>query len=194
MRVLSRAGAKALWLAAAGLLGLLSGCGAEYRPVVTPENPTGPAEQDPNANFLVISANAASTSGLATLINGPGETILAQATLGNGAFSFALNSSGSVGYSLNSNADTNVTMDAYAATAPTSANSTFGLQTRNVTNSTLTPGSNPTGIFVGTNDVYLLEPYSALAPTAPMAAPGPPPATAPMSAPMAAAPIVLAVV
>lgn len=167
MRVLSRAGAKALWLAAAGLVGLLSGCGAEYRPVVTPETPTGPAEQNPNANFVVISANAASTSGLATLINGPGETILAQATLGNGAFSFALNSSGSVGYSLNSNANTNVTMDAYATTAPLTTASSFGLQTRNVTNSTLTPGSNPTGIFVGTNDVYLLEPYSTLTPASP---------------------------
>jgi YVTN family beta-propeller protein len=167
--VLSRAGAPAPWLAAVGLLGLLSGCGAQYRPVVTPVNPSGPASQDANANFVVLSTNGPSSSGLATLINGPGDTILAQATLGNGPFSFALNSSGSVGYSLNGNGDTNVTMDAYAATSPTTANSTFGLQTRNVTNSTLTPGSNPTAIFVGTNDVYLLEPYTPLLPTTPAA-------------------------
>lgn len=161
----------ALWLTAAGLTGLLmSGCGAQYRPVVTPINPTGPASQDTSGNFVVLSTDSSSTSGLATLINGLGDTIMAQATLGDGVFSFALNSTGSTGYSLNSNADTNVTLDAYPTSAPTSVSTSFGLQTSHVTNSTLTPGSNPTGIFVGTNDVYLLEPYSTLSPTAPGAA------------------------
>lgn len=164
--MLSRAGAAAPWLAAVGLLGLLSGCGAQYRPVVTPVNPTGPAQQNSNANFVAISTNGPSTNGLATLINGNGDTILAQATLGNGAFAFSLNSTGSVGYSLNGNGNTNVTLDAYATSAPTTANSTFGLQTRNVTNSTLTSGSNPTAIFTGTSDLYLIEPYTALSPTA----------------------------
>jgi YVTN family beta-propeller protein len=167
--VLSRAGAAAPWLAAVGLVGLLSGCGAQYRPVVTPVNPTGPASQDPNANFVVLSTNSPSSSGLATLINGPGDTIVAQATLGNGVFSFALNSTGSTGYSLNSNGNTNVTLDAYPTSAPTSISTSFGLQTSHVTNSTLTAGSNPTGIFVGTNDIYLLEPYSPLSPTTPAA-------------------------
>src|SRR5581483_2599012 len=156
-----------LCLTAAGLLGLLSGCGAEYRPVVTPVNPTGPAQQDNNGNFVVLSTDTSASTGLATLINGLGDTIMAQATLGNGLFSFALNSSGSGGYSLNSNGDTDVTLDAYPTTAPTSAATSFGLQTSHVTNSTLTPGSNPTGIFVGTNDIYLLEPYTTLSPGAP---------------------------
>ncbi len=168
--MLSRAGATALWLTAVGLLGLLSGCGAQYRPVVTPINPTGPAPQDNNANFVVLSTDTSASTGLATLINGLGDTIMAQATLGNGVFSFALNSSGSGGYSLNSNGDTNVTLDAYPTSAPTSAATSFGLQTSHVTNSTLTPGSNPTGIFVGTSDIYLLEPYTPLSPTAPAAA------------------------
>lgn len=165
--MLSRAGAAAPWLAAVGLLGLLSGCGAQYRPVVTPVNPTGPAGQAANANFIVLSTNGPSTTGLATLINGTGDTIIAQATLGTGPFAFALNSSGSGGYNLNSNGDTNVTLDAYPATPPVTTTSTFGLQTRNVTNSTLTPGSNPTAMFVGTTDVYVLEPYSTLSPTTP---------------------------
>ncbi len=164
--MLSRAGAAAPWLAAVGLLGLLSGCGAQYRPVVTPINPTGPAQQNTNANFVAISTNGPGNIGLATLINGNGDTIQAQATLGTGPFSFALDSTGSEGYSLNGNANTNVTLDAYPTTAPTTTNSTFGLQTRNVTNSTLTAGSNPTAVFVGTNDLYLLEPYSTLSPTA----------------------------
>jgi hypothetical protein len=69
-----------------GLLGLLSGCGAQYRPVVTPVNPTGPAAQDANANFIVLSTNGPSTTGLATLVNGSGDTIIAQATLGTGPF------------------------------------------------------------------------------------------------------------
>jgi len=164
--VLSRAGAKAPWLAAAGLLALLSGCGAQYRPVVTPLNPTGPASQDNGGNFVVLSTDSAASNGLATLINGTGDTIMAQATLGNGVFSFALNSSGSTGYSLNSNGNANVTLDAYPTTAPTSASTSFGLQTSHVTNSTLTAGANPTNGFIGTNDVYLLEPYTTLSPSA----------------------------
>jgi YVTN family beta-propeller protein len=165
--VLSRAGAAAPWLAAVGLLGLLSGCGAEFRPVVTPVSPTGPASQDTNANFVVLTTNSPATNGLATLINGPGDTTMAQATLGNGVFSFALNSSGSTGYSLNSNADTSVTLDAYPTTAPATTSTSFGLQTSNVTNSTLTAGANPVAIFVATNDIFLLEPYTVLSPTAP---------------------------
>ncbi len=166
--MLSCARAAAPWLAAVGLLGLLSGCGAQYRPVVTPVNPTGPASQDPNANFVVISTNSPATNGLATLINGPGDTIMAQATLGNGPFSFALDSSGSFGYSLNSNGNTNVTLDAYATSAPAASSATAtGLQTRNVTNSTLTPGSNPTAIFAVASNLYLLEPYTTLSPTMP---------------------------
>jgi YVTN family beta-propeller protein len=151
-----------------GLVGLLSGCGGQYRPVVTPINPTGPASQDQNGNIVVLSTNSPATSGLATLINGLGDTIMAQATLGNGPFSFAVDSTGSFGYSLNSNGDTNVTLDAYATSVPAAnTGSATGLQTRNVTNSTLTPGSNPTAIFAVTNNLYLLEPYTTLSPTMP---------------------------
>ena len=164
--MLSRAGAAAPWLAAVGLLGLLTGCGAQYRPVVTPVNPTGPAAQNANANFIALSTNGPSSTGLATLANGNGDTIQAQATLGTGPFSFALNSSGSEGYNLDGNGNTNVTLDAYPTSAPTSANTTFGLQTRNVTNSTLTAGANPVALFVTGTDLYLIEPYTALSPTA----------------------------
>jgi YVTN family beta-propeller protein len=116
----------------------------------------------------VLSTNSPATSGLATLINGLGDTIMAQATLGNGPFSFAMDSTGSFGYSLNSNGNTNVTLDAYATSVPAANTGTAtGLQTRNVTNSTLTPGSNPTAIFAVTNNLYLLEPYTTLSPTMP---------------------------
>lgn len=164
--MLSRAGAIAPWLAAVGLLGLLSGCGAPFRPVVTPLNPTGPASQTANANVLAISSNSPTSSGLATLVSGTGDTLLAQATLGGGPFSFALNSTGSGGYNLNSNGNTTVTLDAYAATAPAPTATAFGLQTRNVTNSTLTQGANPVNLFVGSSDLYLLEPFAPLSPDA----------------------------
>ncbi len=164
--MLSRAGATAPWLAAVGLLGLLSGCGAPFRPVVTPVNPTGPASQAGNANVIALSTNSPSSNGLATLVSGTGDTLLAQATLGSGPFSFALNSTGSGAYNLNSNGNTNVTLNAYAATAPAPTATAFGLQTRNVTNSTLTQGANPVNIFVGTSDIYLLEPYATLSPDA----------------------------
>ena len=164
--MLSRAGATAPWLAAVGLLGLLSGCGAQFRPVVTPVNPTGPPSQVANANVIALSSNSPTSNGLATLVNGNGDTLLAQATLGSGPFSFALNSGGTVAYNLNSNGNTNVTLNAYAATAPAPTAAAFGLQTRNVTNSTLTQGANPVAIFAGGADVYLLEPYASLSPTA----------------------------
>jgi YVTN family beta-propeller protein len=164
--VLSRAGAAAPWLAAVGLLGLLSGCGPQVRPVVTPINPTGPAQQVSNDNFIALSTNSPSASGLATSVDGTGDTLLAQATLGSGPFSFALNSTGGSGYSLNSNGNTTVTLDAYPTSTPAATSSSFGLSTRNVTSSTLTQGANPVAIFVGTADVYLLEPYATLSPDA----------------------------
>jgi YVTN family beta-propeller protein len=164
--VLSRAGASAPWLAAVGLLGLLSGCGAQSRPVVTPVNPTGPAAQVSNSNFVALSTNSPSSNGLATLVDGTGDTLLAQATLGNGPFSFALNSLGSSGYNLNSNGSTSVTLTAYPTSVPAATAGSFGLQTRNVSNATLTQGANPVAIFVGSADIYLLEPYAVLSPTA----------------------------
>ncbi len=147
--MLSKAGAKTPWLAAVSLLWLLSGCGDQYRPVVTPINPPGPAPQ-PQTEFIAISSPGPSAPGVVTVIDAAGDTVTAQATTGLGPFSFALSSVGGEGFNLNSNNNGAVTLNSYLLT---------GLQTKNVLTSTLAPGANPANILNTTNTVYLIEPY-----------------------------------
>ncbi len=160
--MLSKAGARGPWLAAVGLFGLVSGCGSQYRPVVTPINPTGPASQ-PLSYFVAVSGPSPATPGLVTIIDASGDTVLAQATLGAGPFSFALNGSGTEGYNLNGNNSGAVTLNSYAISAGSAAGG--GLQTRNVNSSTLAAGANPVNIVSATNSttktdaIYLIEPY-----------------------------------
>ncbi len=160
--MLSKAGANVPWLAAVGLFGLLSGCGSQYRPVVNPVNPTGPASQ-PSSYFVAVSAPGPATPGIVTIIDASGDTILAQATLGAGPFAFALNGVGAEGYNLNGNNSGAVTLNSYAISTGTAAGG--GLQTRNVNSSTLSTGANPVNIISTTNAktksdaIYLIEPY-----------------------------------
>jgi YVTN family beta-propeller protein len=154
VRVLSNAGAKSLWLA--GLLGLLSGCGGQFRPVVTPINQVGPAPQ-PTSNFVAVSGPGPNAAGVVTILDGSGDTVLDQATLGAGPFSFAIDGAGASAYNLNSNGDGSVTMNSYALTTPSGTSG--GLQTKNVNSSTLSTGANPVNILATASTVYLIEPY-----------------------------------
>ena len=156
VRVLSKAGAKSPLLAAVGLVGLLSGCGNQYRPVVTPVNPVGPAPQPPSF-FVAVSGPGASAAGIVTIMDASGDTVLDQATLGAGPFSFAIDGSGASGYNLNGNNNGNVTLNSYALTTP--SGTTGGLQTKNVNSSTLSTGANPVNILATTSTIYLVEPY-----------------------------------
>ncbi len=105
------------WLAA-GLLAaaaLTTGCGNRYRPVINPVSPTGPAPQS-TSYAVVLSqpalAPAASASnpcpatpysspGVVTLVDFSGDSVLAQATIGTGPLTSALDSTGSTVYALN---------------------------------------------------------------------------------------------
>jgi YVTN family beta-propeller protein len=156
VRVLSKAGAKSPWLAAVGLFGLLSGCGGQFRPVVNPINQVGPAPQ-PTSNFVAVSGPGPNAAGVVTILDGSGDTILDQATLGAGPFSFAIDGAGASAYNLNSNGNGNVTMNSYALTTPSGTSG--GLQTKNVNSSTLSTGANPVNILATASTVYLIEPY-----------------------------------
>ncbi|MGI8773235.1 MAG: hypothetical protein ACR2JE_17570 [Acidobacteriaceae bacterium] len=156
MRVLSKAGAKSPWLAAVGLVGLLSGCGSQYRPVVNPINQTGPPPQ-PTSYFVAVSSPGPGAAGVVTILDGSGDTVLDQATLGAGPFSFAVDGAGASGYNLNSNGNGNVTLNSYALTTPSGTSG--GLQTKNVNSSTLSTGANPVNILATAATVYLIEPY-----------------------------------
>lgn len=159
VRVLSKAGARGPWFAAVGLVGLLSGCGSQYRPVVNPINQVGPAPQ-PTSFFVAVSSPGPAAAGVVTILDGSGDTVLDQATLGAGPFSFAVDGSGASGYNLNSNGNSNVTLNSYALTTPSGTGG--GLQTKNVNSSTLSTGANPVNILATANTVYLIEPYISL--------------------------------
>jgi YVTN family beta-propeller protein len=80
---------------------LADGCGAGYRPVVTPINPSGPAPQ-PYSYAVVISSPSPTAQGVATIIDYSGDTVMAQASIGVGPLAFSLDQTGSTGYTLNS--------------------------------------------------------------------------------------------
>ena len=81
----------ALALAAAFVL---SGCGSNLRPTVTPIVGTGPAAQ-PASNAFVISTPSATTQGVGTVVDYAGDTIMATAPIGPGPTMFTLNGAGS---------------------------------------------------------------------------------------------------
>lgn len=80
---------------------LIAGCGSNYRPVVTPVNPTGPAAQ-PISYAVVVSSPAAGSPGVATVIDYSGDSILTQAAIGPNPSAFTLDANGANGFTVNS--------------------------------------------------------------------------------------------
>src|SRR5579863_7321496 len=78
----------------------VAGCGAGYRPVVSPINPSGPAAQ-PQTFIGVVSSTSPTTPGSITVVDYAGDTIMAQAVIGPGPTSFTLDETGSNGYTVN---------------------------------------------------------------------------------------------
>lgn len=150
-------GPKRPWFATGAVLALagLSGCGNQYRPVVNPITPTGPAPQPqaflvafsqpsliplqsgaaspcPNTPSVDSNGNPVTPSpGIVTLIDFSGETVMAQATIGTGPLSFALDGTGSTAYSVN--------CDGTLSTVPISTT----LQSKNVLTTTLPTQPDP---------------------------------------------------
>ncbi len=113
---------------------LFAGCGAGYRPVVTPISPSGPASQ-PSANVAVVSSPSPTAPGIITVVDYAGDTIIAQAPIGPGPTSFTLDETGSNGYTVNS--------DGTLTNFP--VNST--LQAKNVQFTTLPATANVVNLF-----------------------------------------------
>jgi len=183
-----RAGAWAGLLS--GLLGVAllgaAGCGNQYRPVITPIQPTGPASQ-PNDLVVVVSQPGFSpvapglstpctggtygTPSVFTILDTSGDSIEAQANGGNGPLTFSLDASGSVG-AYTPNCDGTIT----------TAEPSTGLETKTVQTSTLLPGSEPTNTMLADGSLYVTEPglhgtvclpYSASSPADPAGNPSP---------------------
>ena len=158
------------WPAAGALVVLagLAGCGSQYRPVINPIVPTGPAAQ-PLSYVAVFSqpglvpATAASTippcqrdssgnvvaypsPGVVTVLDSAGDSVSAEATLGNGPLTFALDPTGSNAFSEN--------CDGTISSLVVSGS----LQSRNVNTSTLLPGSAPiNALILSSSSQYFVE-------------------------------------
>ncbi len=110
--------------AALAVSALVAGCGNNYRPVVTPITPSGPAAQV-TSYVVVVSSTGTSTAGVATIIDYSGDTIMAEAPIGVGPYAFTIDELGSEGYTINSNG----TLTNFPITTT--------LQAKNITQSTL---------------------------------------------------------
>jgi DNA-binding beta-propeller fold protein YncE len=123
---------------------LVAGCGSQYRPVVTPISPNGPAPQV-SSYVVVISAPSPTTPGIATVVDYSGDSVLAIAPIGNGPTTFTIDALGSNGYTVNS--------DHTLSNFPISAN----LQPKQVTYSTLPSTAQPVNLFSPTAGLFAAD-------------------------------------
>jgi DNA-binding beta-propeller fold protein YncE len=123
---------------------LIAGCGNNYRPVVTPVNPSGPAAQ-PYSYAVVVSAPSTSTAGVATIIDYSGDTVMAQAPIGPGPSAFTVDETGSNGYTINS--------DGTLTNFPVSTT----LQAKYVTYTTLPNGAKPLNLFSPSSGLWAAD-------------------------------------
>jgi DNA-binding beta-propeller fold protein YncE len=123
---------------------LVAGCGSNYRAVVTPINPSGPAAQ-PISYAVVISAPSSTAKGIVTILDYSGDTVMAIASIGPGPRNFVLDQLGSSGYTLNSDG--------------TLANFTISpsLQTKNVTYSTLAANAQPLNFMAPSGGLWATD-------------------------------------
>ncbi len=138
---------RALWVhaaAAIAAMSFLAGCGDTYRPVVTPINPSGPAQQ-PSSLAVAVSVPSTTSPGVATVIDYSGDTIMATAPIGPNPQAFTIDESGSTGYTINS--------DGTLTNFPVSTQ----LQQRNVTYSTLPTTAQPIGMFSPSSGLWITD-------------------------------------
>jgi DNA-binding beta-propeller fold protein YncE len=144
-----------------GIAMLAAGCGNQYRPVITPIQPTGPASQ-PTAYVTVISQPgfiplpagdigpcqgvSYATPSVISLVDFSGDSIVNQADGGYGPLTFSLEAGGA-----------NVTSPNCDGTLTTVQATTSSLLTKYVQNSTLLPGSVPTNALVAGINLYVTE-------------------------------------
>ena len=122
---------------------LVAGCGYNYRPVVTPINPTGPPAQ-PSSYAVTVSAPLSTTPGVvppgvATIIDYSGDTVMASALIGPGPTTFTMDTTGSTGYTINS--------DHTLTNFPVSVTGNGSLQPKNINYTTLPTTAQPVNLF-----------------------------------------------
>jgi DNA-binding beta-propeller fold protein YncE len=135
-----------IWVGAGAaiLVAVVAGCGNQYRPVINPVRPTGPSPQ-PTAYAVAITQPIGAQPGIATIIDFSGDTVLAQATIGDLPLDFTLDSPGATAYTID--------RDGSLSVVPISTS----LQTKNVLTSTLSPTSIPINTIIGSGVVYVVD-------------------------------------
>ena len=133
-----------LLCAAATVVAILVGCGTNYRPVVTPITPSGPAAQPPSY-AVVVSYPSATSPGIATIVDYAGDSVLALAPIGVGPLTFSIDELGATGYTLNS--------DGTLSNFPIST--TF--QAKQVSYTTLPSTSAPVNVFTPSAGLYAAD-------------------------------------
>ena len=129
---------------AALLLAAVAGCGNQYRPVINPVRPTGPSPA-PTAYAVAITQPAGTAAGIATVLDFSGDTVLAQATIGNLPLDFTLDLPGATAYTID--------RDGSLSDIPISTS----LQTKNVSTSTLTAAAVPINTITGSGVLYVVD-------------------------------------
>jgi len=123
---------------------LISGCGNNSRPVVTPVNPSGPASQ-PESLVAVVSAPSTAAAGIATIIDYAGDTVMAEAPIGPGPSAFTVDETGTSGYTINS--------DGTLTNFPVSTS----LQEKNVVYTTLPSKAKPLNLFSPSSGLWAAD-------------------------------------
>ncbi|MEO7029750.1 MAG: beta-propeller fold lactonase family protein [Acidobacteriaceae bacterium] len=127
---------RAAWAVIAGSIAMVlaTGCGQNYRPVVSAINPVGPAGQ-PNKFAVAVSSPAPGAPGLVTVVDFAGDTVLATPSIQRDPTYFVLGSGGTA-YVINAAGE----LDTFPAGNPA------GLITSEITQTTLLAGANPVSI------------------------------------------------
>jgi YVTN family beta-propeller protein len=132
----------------------VSGCGNNYRPVVSAINPVGPAAQ-PQKFAVAISSTGTPANpqpGLLTFVDFSGDTILITANVGVDPYYLILNG----GTTTNSNANTGYTLNSDHTF--TSFDIDTQLLTSQILQTTLLPGANPVAILPQGVNTYVTDP------------------------------------
>lgn len=124
---------------------VIAGCGNQYRPVITPINPTGPAPQ-PTSYAVVISSPSSTANGVATVLDYSGDTIMTQAPIGPNPTSFTLDANGAEGYTVNS--DHTLTNFLVSQSEP---------QEKDIHYSTLPAAAQPVGLFSPNSGLWVSD-------------------------------------
>jgi DNA-binding beta-propeller fold protein YncE len=132
--------------AGAALVGasLIAGCGNNFRPVVTPVTPSGPAAQ-PTSYAVVVSSPSPTAAGVVTILDYSGDSVMATAPIGPGPSAFTIDELGATGYTLNS--------DGTISNFPI----TTSLQAKNVTYSTLASTANPVNFMAPSSGLWAAD-------------------------------------